>query len=151
MHPLRLSGKPNQENSLRIYWNNRRLTIAWSFFFLSRVQLESAPSLTSVSDAPVFQGRCSELPPNCASRFTERNGVKVMNLKPLTSHLVLYGTSRSPGAARIAQQSHKDSLRCLCRCDWNAEMIIWLQGAADLLLSFTSEASPRCHRDDYLS
>lgn len=36
-------------------------------------------------------------------------------------------------------------------CDWNAEVIIWLQGAADLLLSFTSEASPRCHRDDYLS
>ena len=34
MHPLRLSGKPDQENSLRIYWNNRRHTITWSFFFL---------------------------------------------------------------------------------------------------------------------
>lgn len=38
-----------------------------------------------------------------------------MNLKPLTSHLVLYGTTRSPEAAHIAQQHYKEadlSLKC---------------------------------------
>lgn len=102
-----------------------------------------------------FWGRCFELSSNCESRFTERNSVKIMNLKSLTGRLVLYGTARSPEAARVA---HKESLSfkrtpplslCMLKCD--LKVIIWLQGAADLLISLASKASSCCHRDDYLS
>lgn len=33
-----------------------------------------------------------------------------MNLEPLTTHLVLYGTTRTPEAAHIAQQNYKEDI-----------------------------------------
>ncbi len=40
--------------------------------------------------------------------------MKVMNLKALTSHLVLYGNTRSPEAAHIARPNYKEDLRSKC-------------------------------------
>ena len=80
-----------------------------------------------------------------------------MNLEPLTTHLVLYGTTRTPEAARIAQQNYKEDLSLtlsVSLCVWlkcDLEVIIWLPVASILLISIASEASPCCYGDDYLS
>lgn len=49
-----------------------------------------------------------------------KKDINVINLKPLTSHLALYGT-KSPKATHTAQQNHKDDhswkcTLCLCAC-----------------------------------
>lgn len=126
-------------------WNTKsrkHLEIIPDTFFSLCFQLETVLSLTPVIIL-YFWGRCFELSSNCESGFKNGDGVKVMNLKPLMSHLAVYGIIRSPEAARIAQQNYKDlSLKCTLSeslCAQVTEMwfeeIIWLQSAPDMLIS----------------
>ena len=74
----------------------------------------------------MFRSRFFELPSNCESRFSGRRSVKVMNLKPLTSHWALYGTAWSPEASRrLHNRTIKKCVLSLCVC-WVTEM--WFGG-----------------------